>query len=395
VQDIRKKPHTGGFKPSVAPAARSNPAAPASVRTLLGFPARTPSQSPPSRGDYGRRPSPPVQDIRKKPHTGGFKPSVAPVARSGPAAPASIRTLLGFPARTPSQSPPTRGDYGRRPYLQPHVNKNEGLGGLFTRKKDKSAQHGLGRPLTQVAVLSAAVIPLGGILMLVTGPWADPGPPPSTTAAHKEVTSSQAAERPKVTPSWALGKTALPVDAQPSAAAPGPSAAPGPDAAVTEGSIAVAPASRITAPRVNAVSAAPTGTPAPPPPGPAVTSSKDPVATVLSGAEVATVLSGAEKVVSLVSKELESAAAKLKDPTSLILYIWGPEGARALLVAVCESNLRTWARSPTGYEGIFQLGAVERAEYGAQDDARSQIDAAHRLFLARGWEPWPICAQGF
>ena len=110
-----------------------------------------------------------------------------------------------------------------------------------------------------------------------------------------------------------------------------------------------------------------------------------------------TVLTGAEKVVTLVSKELETASANLKDPRSLILYVWGPEGPRALVVAICESNLRVWARNPAGpgYEGIFQLGPAERAQYGAGDDARSQVIAAHRLFLARGWQPWPVCARGF
>jgi hypothetical protein len=113
------------------------------------------------------------------------------------------------------------------------------------------------------------------------------------------------------------------------------------------------------------------------------------------------VLSGAEKVVSqaaqAISEEVKAASVTLKDPASLILSIWGPvEGTKALLVATCESNLRTAAVSASGlYEGIFQLGASERAQYGAKDDARSQIQAAHRLFLARGWDPWPICAQAF
>lgn len=115
-------------------------------------------------------------------------------------------------------------------------------------------------------------------------------------------------------------------------------------------------------------------------------SSEDPVATVLTGAE---------KVVTLVSKELEGASGRLKDPISLIHHVWGPEAPRALVVAICESNLSVWARSPAGYEGIFQLGPTERVQYGAGNDARSQIEAAHRLFLARGWQPWPVCAQGF
>jgi hypothetical protein len=133
-------------------------------------------------------------------------------------------------------------------------------------------------------------------------------------------------------------------------------------------------------------SVAAAGTPLPKSSGQPMSASEDPVATVLTGAE---------EVVTLVSKELESASTKLKDPRSLILYVWGAEGPRALVVAICESNLRVWARSPMGYEGIFQLGPAERVQYGAGDDARSQIEAAHRLFLVRGWEPWPVCARGF
>ena len=124
------------------------------------------------------------------------------------------------------------------------------------------------------------------------------------------------------------------------------------------------------------------------------------------------VFSGAHKVVSqaeaAIKEEVEAASSELdrplrgasrglQDPASLILKIWGPiNGPKALAVAMCESNLRTFARNPNGpgYEGIFQLGPWERAAYGALNDPRSQIEAAHRLFRARGWAPWPNCARG-
>jgi hypothetical protein len=343
---------------------------PRSVRTLLGFPAKTPSPASASL----------VVKAEKKP--------ILRFEEKKQRRPRSVRKLLGFPDRAPSHPPTRRGEYGRRPYLQVHEDRSKGLASAFTRKKDNTARYGLRRPLTQVALLSAAVVPFGGVLMLIAGPGVDPVAEASTTAPRKELVASQATtEQPTKMPSWTLGRTALPVDpVQDAAEAPAKSAAPAPDVKGTTGPAPAAPQNRTAATPVNAVSAGAAGGSPPAPAGAPMSSSEDPVAAVLSGAE---------KVVTMVSKELEGTARRLTDPTSLIFYIWGPEGPRALLVAVCESNLRTWAQSPHGYEGIFQLGPFERAQYGAGDDARSQIEAAHRLFRVRGWEPWPICAQGF
>ncbi|MDQ4143249.1 MAG: transglycosylase family protein [Actinomycetota bacterium] len=123
---------------------------------------------------------------------------------------------------------------------------------------------------------------------------------------------------------------------------------------------------------------------------------------VLGGAEkvVKQAASAIEEEVKAAQKELDEpakgASTRGRDPASLIMKMWGPvEGPKALAVARCESNLRVNARSAAGYEGIFQLGPWERTAYGAFNDARSQVEAAYRLFRARGWHPWPNCARAF
>lgn len=74
----------------------------------------------------------------------------------------------------------------------------------------------------------------------------------------------------------------------------------------------------------------------------------------------------------------------------LIRHVFGDEGDKAVEVARCESTLRTHAKKGQ-FLGLFQMGANERANYGHGPDALSQVEAAHALFLDRGWQPW-TCA---
>jgi hypothetical protein len=71
----------------------------------------------------------------------------------------------------------------------------------------------------------------------------------------------------------------------------------------------------------------------------------------------------------------------------MIRHVFGPEGDKAVEVARCESTLRTHAQKGQ-FQGLFQLGANERADYGHGPDALAQVMAAHALFLDRGWQPW-------
>lgn len=74
----------------------------------------------------------------------------------------------------------------------------------------------------------------------------------------------------------------------------------------------------------------------------------------------------------------------------LIRNVFGTEGDKAVAVARCESTLRTQAKKGQ-FMGLFQMGANERADYGDGPDALAQVQAAHALFLDRGWQPW-TCA---
>lgn len=74
----------------------------------------------------------------------------------------------------------------------------------------------------------------------------------------------------------------------------------------------------------------------------------------------------------------------------MIRHVFGAEGNKAVEVARCESTLRTQAQKGQ-FQGLFQLGANERADYGHGPDALAQVLAAHALFLDRGWQPW-TCA---
>jgi hypothetical protein len=72
--------------------------------------------------------------------------------------------------------------------------------------------------------------------------------------------------------------------------------------------------------------------------------------------------------------------------------VFGVHGRKAVRTFKCESKLNPAARSKSGrHLGIGQLGPAERARYGHGPDARTQLKAAHALFLERGWQPWAAC----
>lgn len=74
----------------------------------------------------------------------------------------------------------------------------------------------------------------------------------------------------------------------------------------------------------------------------------------------------------------------------MIREVFKEDGDKAVEVAKCESELETSAENGL-FLGLFQLGHNERAEYGHGEDALAQVQAAHELFLVRGWQPW-VCA---
>ncbi|MEX2587840.1 MAG: hypothetical protein WD602_07615 [Actinomycetota bacterium] len=90
--------------------------------------------------------------------------------------------------------------------------------------------------------------------------------------------------------------------------------------------------------------------------------------------------------------ERASAPARLNKASveDLIREVFKEQGDKAVQVARCESELKTDARRGQFF-GLFQMGANERASYGHGQDALAQIEAAHDLFMARGWQPW-TCA---
>lgn len=74
----------------------------------------------------------------------------------------------------------------------------------------------------------------------------------------------------------------------------------------------------------------------------------------------------------------------------MIRQVFGVDGEKAVQVARCESTMRTHAKKGQ-FLGLFQMGANERADYGHGTDALAQVQAAHALFMDRGWQPW-ACA---
>lgn len=63
---------------------------------------------------------------------------------------------------------------------------------------------------------------------------------------------------------------------------------------------------------------------------------------------------------------------------------------QAINVADCESDLRLHS-SNGSHDGLFMLGDPEKTEYGWGPGRRQQIEAAHRLFHDRWWQPWQAC----
>jgi hypothetical protein len=77
-----------------------------------------------------------------------------------------------------------------------------------------------------------------------------------------------------------------------------------------------------------------------------------------------------------------------------ICQAFGPECAKAIRVAQCESHLNPFARSQNGlYWGMYQFGAYARARYGFQWNPWGQARAAARMRRAEGWSPWPVCGR--
>lgn len=80
-----------------------------------------------------------------------------------------------------------------------------------------------------------------------------------------------------------------------------------------------------------------------------------------------------------------------------ICRVFGPECAKALRVAWCESRFNVYAvgnrygRDP--YYGLYQFGAYARRTYGFAWNALTQARAAKRMRDAEGWRPWPVCGH--
>lgn len=73
--------------------------------------------------------------------------------------------------------------------------------------------------------------------------------------------------------------------------------------------------------------------------------------------------------------------------TLLITDYFSDQPAKALRVSSCESGLDPRAYNSAGpYVGLFQI------EYGTSD-ARENVAHARRIFLSRGWQPWPECGR--
>jgi hypothetical protein len=97
----------------------------------------------------------------------------------------------------------------------------------------------------------------------------------------------------------------------------------------------------------------------------------------------------------------QPADAYTTDPARVkqqIRAAWGGNDRRAIRVARCESSLNPKAVSPSGtYRGLWQFSRATWADYDGPGtdpikvNARRQTEVAYRLFLDRGWQPWPTC----
>jgi len=84
-----------------------------------------------------------------------------------------------------------------------------------------------------------------------------------------------------------------------------------------------------------------------------------------------------------------------------IRIAWQGNDRRAIRVAKCESSLNPKAVSPSGkYRGLWQFDRATWKAYGGPGrdpikvGARRQTQVAWRLFVDRGWQPWPTCGAG-
>jgi hypothetical protein len=74
---------------------------------------------------------------------------------------------------------------------------------------------------------------------------------------------------------------------------------------------------------------------------------------------------------------------------------WGGDDEKAISVADCESGLNTRATNGQNL-GLWQFRIETWRNYGGSGDPRdaspaAQTQVAWRLFLERGWSPWPGC----
>ncbi|MBI5534250.1 MAG: transglycosylase family protein [Deltaproteobacteria bacterium] len=73
-----------------------------------------------------------------------------------------------------------------------------------------------------------------------------------------------------------------------------------------------------------------------------------------------------------------------------------PDPEKAARVCKCESSGNPKAVSPNGkYRGLFQFGESGWQAQGGGDifDPWTNSHHAHRLFLRKGWRPWPHCGR--
>jgi hypothetical protein len=84
-----------------------------------------------------------------------------------------------------------------------------------------------------------------------------------------------------------------------------------------------------------------------------------------------------------------ASAVVVSDPVAAIRMVFGPYADEAVRVARCESGFSTSAANGQ-YQGLFQMGARERALYGDGPSALEQARAAYAYFTVSGrdWSPW-------
>lgn len=73
-----------------------------------------------------------------------------------------------------------------------------------------------------------------------------------------------------------------------------------------------------------------------------------------------------------------------------------PDPEKAARVCRCESHGNPRIVSKNGlYAGLFQFSRATWASAGGGDpfDPATNSDRAYRLWLRRGWKPWPVCGR--